>query len=89
MNALFAGSDTVAMGAVMALKDAKFRVPEDVTVIGYNDLPVAQYLQIPLTTIRQDTHHAGSLLVEKLFQFFDGDKPSSSTVPAELVIRQT
>jgi len=66
MDALFAGSDTVAMGAVMALKEADLRVPEDVTVIGYNDLPIAQYFQIPLTTIRQDTHHAGSLLVEKL-----------------------
>jgi DNA-binding LacI/PurR family transcriptional regulator len=89
VNALFAASDTVAMGAVMALKDAKFRVPEDVTVIGYNDLPIAQSFQIPLTTIRQDTHHAGSLLVEKLFQFFDGGKPNSSTVPTELVVRQT
>jgi DNA-binding LacI/PurR family transcriptional regulator len=89
MDALFAGSDTVAMGAVMALKEANIRVPEDVTVIGYNDLPIAQYFQIPLTTIRQDTHHAGSLLVEKLFQFFDGSKPDSSTVPTELVIRQT
>jgi DNA-binding LacI/PurR family transcriptional regulator len=89
MNALFAGSDTVAMGAVMALKNAKLRVPEDVTVVGYHDLPIAQYFQIPLTTIRQDTHHAGSLLVEKLFQSFDGGKPSSSTVPTELVIRQT
>lgn len=89
VDALFAGSDTVAMGAVMALKDVSRRVPEDVTVIGYNDLPIAQYFQIPLTTIRQDTHYAGSLLVEKLFQFFDGGKPVSSTVPTELVIRQT
>jgi DNA-binding LacI/PurR family transcriptional regulator len=89
LNALFAASDTVAMGAVMALKEAKLRVPQDVTVIGYNDLPIAQYFQIPLTTIRQDTHQAGGLLVEKLFQFFDGGKPGSSTVPTELVIRQT
>jgi DNA-binding LacI/PurR family transcriptional regulator len=89
VNALFAGSDTVAMGAIMALKNAKLRVPEDVTVIGYNDLPIAQYFQTPLTTIRQDTQHAGSLLVEKLFQFFDGGKPGSSTVLTELVIRQT
>jgi len=89
MNALFAGSDTVAMGAVMALKNAQLRVPEDVTVVGYHDLPIAQYFQIPLTTIRQDTHHAGSLLVEKLFQFFDGGKPRSSSVPTELVVRQT
>ena len=63
-----AGSDTVAMGVVVALLEAKLRVPDDVSVIGYNDLPIAQYFQRPLTTIRQDTYQAGSLLVEKLFQ---------------------
>jgi DNA-binding LacI/PurR family transcriptional regulator len=89
VNAVVAGSDTVAMGVVVALLDAKLRVPEDVSVIGYNDLPIAQYFQRPLTTIRQDTYQAGSLLVEKLFQIFDGGKPRSTTVPTELVIRQT
>jgi DNA-binding LacI/PurR family transcriptional regulator len=89
VNAVFAGSDTVAMGVVVALLEAKRRVPEDVSVIGYNDLPIAQYFQRPLTTIRQDTYQAGSLLVEKLFQIFDGGKPPSATVPTELVIRQT
>lgn len=88
-DAVFAGSDTVAMGAIVALLEAKRRVPEDVSVIGYNDLPIAQYFQLPLTTIRQDTFQAGSLLVEKLFQIFDGAKPRSTTVPTELVIRQT
>ncbi len=88
-NAVFAGSDAVAMGVVVALLDAGRRVPEDVSVIGYNDLPIAQYFQRPLTTIRQDTYQAGSLLVEKLFQIFDGGRPASTTVPTELVIRQT
>jgi DNA-binding LacI/PurR family transcriptional regulator len=89
LDAVFAGSDTVAMGAVVALLETKRRVPEDVSVIGYNDLPIAQYFQLPLTTIRQDTLQAGSLLVEKLFQIFDGGKPHSTTVPTELVVRQT
>jgi DNA-binding LacI/PurR family transcriptional regulator len=89
VNAVFAVSDTVAMGVVVALLEANLRVPDDVSVIGYNDLPIAQYFQRPLTTIRQDTYQAGSLLVEKLFQIFDGGKPQSTTVPTELVIRQT
>jgi DNA-binding LacI/PurR family transcriptional regulator len=89
LDAVFAGSDTVAMGVVVALREATLRVPEDVSVIGYNDLPIAQYFQLPLTTIRQDTFQAGSLLVEKLFQLFDGGKPISTKVPTELVIRQT
>jgi DNA-binding LacI/PurR family transcriptional regulator len=89
VNAVFAGSDAVAMGVVVALLEADLRVPDDVSVIGYNDLPIAQYFKKPLTTIRQDTFQAGSLLVEKLFQIFDGGKPRSTTVPTELVIRQT
>lgn len=89
LNAVFAGSDAVAMGVVEALREANLRVPDDVSVIGYNDLPIAQHFKLPLTTIRQDTFQAGGLLVEKLFQLFDGGKPASTKVPTELVIRQT
>jgi len=88
-DAIFAGSDSVAMGVIVALREAKLEVPAQVSVIGYNDLPIAQYFQLPLTTIRQDTHEAGSLLVEKLFQIFDGGRPSAARVPTKLVIRQT
>jgi len=89
LNGVFAGSDTVAMGVVVALREANLEVPNDVSVIGFNDLPIAEHFQPPLTTIRQDTYQAGSLLVEKLFQLFDGGKPGSTRLPTELVIRQT
>jgi DNA-binding LacI/PurR family transcriptional regulator len=88
-DAIFAGSDSVAMGVVVALQTANLQVPADVSVIGYNDLPSAQHFQRPLTTIRQDTQQAGGLLVEKLFQILDGAKPRSAKVPTQLVIRQT
>ena len=88
-DAVFAGSDSVAMGVVVALQAANLQVPADVSVIGYNDLPIARHFQRPLTTIRQDTQQAGGLLVEKLFQILDGAKPRSAKVPTELVIRQT
>lgn len=88
-NAVFAGSDSIAMGVILALRESGLAVPADVSVIGYNDLPMAQYFQPPLSTVRQDTHEAGSLLVEKLFQALDGVKPASATVPTRLVIRET
>jgi DNA-binding LacI/PurR family transcriptional regulator len=88
-DAVFAGSDSVAMGVIIALQTANLQVPADVSVIGYNDLPIAQHFQLPLTTIRQDTQQAGGLLVEKLFQILDGGKPRSAKVPTQLVIRQT
>jgi DNA-binding LacI/PurR family transcriptional regulator len=89
VDAIFAASDTVAMAAVVALREAKLRVPEDVSVIGYNDSPFAMHFTPPLSTVRQDTHQAGALLVEKLFQLLDGGQPVSVKLATELVIRQT
>lgn len=88
-NAVLAGSDSLAMGVILALRESGLPVPAEVSVIGYNDLPMAQYFQPPLTTIRQDTHQAGSLLVEKLFQALEGVKPESARVPTTLVVRET
>jgi DNA-binding LacI/PurR family transcriptional regulator len=88
-DAIFAASDTIAMAAITALREANLRVPDDISVIGYNDIPSAAHFFPPLTTIRQDTHQAGSLLVEKLFQILDGAKPPSATLPTELIVRQT
>ncbi len=60
-TAVFALSDTVALGAIKALGDAGRKVPEDVSVVGFDGLEIAQYLQPPLTTIRQPT----DLIAEK------------------------
>ena len=89
MDAIFAGSDTIAMAAITALRAAGLRTPQDVSVIGYNDMPLAAHFEPPLTTIRQDTRHAGTLLVEKLFQLIDGGRPVSTKLPTELIVRAT
>lgn len=89
VDAIFAASDTVAMAVIVALREAQLRVPEDVSVIGYNDIPFAAHFTPPLSTVRQDTQQAGALLVEKLFQIIEGDEPTSVKLPTELVIRQT
>ena len=89
VDAIFAASDTVAMAAMVALREARLRVPEDVSVIGYNDIPFAAHFTPPLSTVRQDTQQAGALLVEKLFQILEGERPTSVKLPTELVIRQT
>lgn len=88
-DAVFAASDTVAMAIIVALREAKIKIPEDVSVIGYNDIAIAAHFTLPLSTIRQDTHQAGALLVEKLFQILDGAKPASVKLPTELIVRQT
>ncbi len=69
LNAVFAASDTVAMGVVVALREANLRVPDDVSVIGYNGLPIAKYFQVPLTTIKQDTFKPVACWLRSSFRF--------------------
>src|SRR6185436_16040994 len=67
-DALFAGSDTMAMGALAALRERGIAVPDGCTVCGYDDSPSAMHHSPPLTTVRQDTRMAGAILVERLMQ---------------------
>ena len=88
-DGIFAFSDTVAMAFISAFRDAGIRVPEDTLVVGYNDIPSAAYFTPRLTTIRQDIHQAGRVLVAKLMRILDGEKPSSAVIKTELIVRQT
>lgn len=86
-DAIFAHSDTAAMACIRALHNRGLRVPEDVSVVGYNDIPAAGYFHPPVTTIRQDTHQAGALLVQKLLQILDGEQPHSEHISTKLIVR--
>jgi len=88
-DAIFAFSDTAAMAFIRAFREAGLRVPEDVTVVGYNDIPSAEYFSPPLTTVRQDNHQAGRLLVDKLMEMLNGLAAESATIETELIVRQT
>jgi DNA-binding LacI/PurR family transcriptional regulator len=88
-DAIFAASDTIAMAVYKALRDRGLIVPKDVSVIGYNDNPHAAWCSPSLTTVRQDTRQAGSLLVEQLMLILEGRKPQSIMIPAELIVRES
>jgi len=88
-DAIFAFSDTAAMAFIRAFREAGLRIPEDVSVVGYNDIPSAEYFSPPLTTVRQDNHQAGRLLVDKLMRMLDGLPAESATIETELIVRQT
>lgn len=88
-DAIFAASDEFALAALAAAREASLRVPEDVSIIGYDDLPTSSHVRPALTTVRQDTRQAGALLVEKLFQMIDGARPPSVTIPTQLILRET
>jgi LacI family transcriptional regulator len=72
-TAIFAGSDQQAMGAYEAARQADLQVPRDLSVVGFDDLPLCQWLSPPLTTIRQPLEEMGRLAARALFQQLDGE----------------
>ena len=86
-DAVFAASDLIAMGVIHALQDRGVSVPQDVAVVGFDDIGSAADFNPPLTTIRQDTRLAGELLVENLIQLIDGKTFESKLIVPELVVR--
>lgn len=86
-DAIFAASDTTAMAVYVVLRERELRVPADVSVIGYDDIPFATYLVPALTTVRQSTSQGGALLVEKLMQRLEGRSAVSACLPTELIVR--
>lgn len=89
-DAMFTGDDDSAIGAIRALKMAGRRVPQDVAVVGFDDVPVAHYLSPPLTTVRAPIEAIGHEAVRQLVQLMNGQQADSLTLmPTELVIRES
>lgn len=88
-DAIFAASDLLAIGTMHALDASGVRVPDEVAVVGFDDIPMASYVNPPLTTVHQDTKLAGELLVERLVQQVRGEVAQSAMLPAQLVIRRS
>lgn len=88
-TAIFAASDTQAMGVLEAARNAGLRVPEDLSVIGYDDIEIAEYLG--LTTIRQMLYESGQIGVELLLDILEGlnAAPVCRVLPTELIVRET
>ncbi|UJF20990.1 LacI family DNA-binding transcriptional regulator [Shewanella sp. OMA3-2] len=88
-DAIFAASDLIAIGALRALKKRGVNVPEDVAIIGYDDIPVASFANPPLTTIKQNTQLAGEILVESVLKLIRGQEVSPMLIPTNLVVRHS
>lgn len=88
-TAIFAASDTQAMGILEAARDLNIRVPEDLSVIGYDDIEIAEFLK--LTTIRQMLFESGERGVQILLNLLDDptSSPVCETQPLEIVVRNT
>lgn len=90
-TAVFAANDLSAFGAINAIRETDLRVPDDISVIGFDDLPAAAQFYPPLTTIRQPIQQIGRSAVNSLLAMMAGIDPASHQVvlPTELVVRAT
>ena len=72
-TAVFAASDTIAIGALDAAKEKNYRVPEDIAIIGFDDIPAGTWVRPRLTTVAQYPGEMGTLLAKALFQRIQGE----------------
>jgi LacI family transcriptional regulator len=88
-TAVIAANDQMAYGARLALYRAGIRVPEDVSIVGFDDLPHSAFTLPPLTTVRQSIYEVGSSAARALFELIEGRTPAPIQIPAELVVRES
>ncbi|TAM92411.1 MAG: LacI family transcriptional regulator [Rhodanobacteraceae bacterium] len=88
-DAIFAASDLIAIGAIGALSERGIDVPFEVAVAGYDDIPMASFVNPPLTTVQQDTRRAGELLVDSLVRLIHNEPVTSKMLPMKLIVRRS
>lgn len=91
-TAIFAANDVMAIGAISALRDAGIGVPQDIAVAGFDDIPLARYMNPPLTTVHVPIAEMGALAVTTLVQALkhsDQAPHGRQRIPTTLVIRQS
>jgi LacI family transcriptional regulator len=86
-TAVFAVNDFAAIGAMGALRDAGLHVGRDVALVGYNDVPLAADLPIPLSTVATPNIEMGRSGVQLLLGILDGERPGSVLLPPRLRVR--
>ena len=90
-TALFCANDEMAIGALKGLKEKGLKVPDDISVTGFDDLDMANYCDPPLTTIRQPAVRMGEEAAELLFRIIEGEQPKLTEyiLPFEIIIRES
>lgn len=91
LTAVFVASDVVAMGAILAIKRAGLNIPDDVALVGFDDISLAEYFEPPLTTVRLPAYGLGWAGAERLIRVMRGEglDKYGLLLESELVIRQS
>lgn len=89
-EAIFYANDEMAIGGLQALAEKNISVPNDISIIGFDDIQLAEYVSPSLTTIRQPKYEAGALAVHLIFQLLSSEKIEPSyKLATELIVRES
>ncbi len=88
-TAIFAANDQMAVGAALGLQRRSLRVPEDVSIVGFDDLPTSQYAIPPLTSVQQPAYELGRLAATAMLQLLADAKPTVEVPAPRLVARES
>lgn len=96
MDAIFVANDQMALGVLQFFAEKKIRIPEDIAIVGFDNIPESAFFYPPLTTIQQDQHHVGRIAVAEAIKIIEADwqglepvHPKSLVLPPTLVVRQS
>jgi DNA-binding LacI/PurR family transcriptional regulator len=90
-TAIFAGSDLQAFGVMRAARELGLAIPDDLSVVGYDDLPVTEWIGPPLTTVRQPLREMATTAAQMVFTLVRGERPPSTRIDlaTELIVRES
>jgi len=89
VSAIFAANDQMAFGAALGLRRRMLRVPDDVSLVGFDDLPTSQYASPPLSTVHQPAYELGRLAAQCMLQLLAGVEPNAEVPPPRFVARES
>jgi LacI family transcriptional regulator len=91
ISAIFVASDVVAIGAKAAIRQHGLKIPQDIALVGFDDVPLARYLDPPLTTVRLPASELAAKASETLIAIIQGSPPGEKQVllDSELIVRQS
>ena len=89
IDAVFVNSGLMAIAALDIIREHGKSVPEDIAMIGYDDLSISEHSNPPLTTIRQNIPLAGKVLAQNLIQYLKSDMITNASIPVELIVRKS
>ncbi|MDT8450235.1 MAG: substrate-binding domain-containing protein, partial [Wenzhouxiangellaceae bacterium] len=88
-DAVFACNDLLAIGAIQSIREHGLRVPQDVSVVGYDDTALGAGMVPALSSVHQNLYQGGILLARKMLRLVEGGSERSEVLPTELVVRDS